>query len=884
MLTSVGLLDQRLVLWLQEVPHSALIATNSPPVSMLSAFWFFLLQQTPERIDPNQLSQTPERVEQGNQALEAVQTGASGALGGISLPLLLGGIICFALGIALGVMAQRFFHNRFKKKNKPRWPRDWPKKKEIFTSDPDPAKPGYLSYSPQEAIGTGAMPLGRTYPRLRLFPDTYPLRGLRRWVEYLTSKPVWIPYKKRFQHLGVLGATGKGKSTSYAIPALAYGAFEENTAYFSIDVKSPQFQRMFAHLYKKAGKSVFFFDPWSLDETLAFEPLWRAHDEKKDIIAEVINTYSTSGGDMQTSENSEFFKVASNRLLRGILELAQYWPRQYCNLPCVQQLVSAGGNAIAEAFEKSDELMPSLDELLAAVEKIVEADDEDLEEPRSDIMNGALAILNRSGYRLNFVVKRMRRIKERYENDEINDQQYQSADKAFWAQVKHEWLQRQEDLERLMNKQGEFIQAPEDTRNSIVSTLSNKVEWFRDPNIAKAFSRDELNIQALIDRPCLFLIGAPMAKLKVGSLFVASIISNLSINAVYQRGMALEKSDREVSSHGIFFMLDEFPQLQISDAPSHLATFRGFKAGLVMIYQERGQLRKLYGDDLSTMEGNMVHKILLQGAHEDTAEFYAEKAIGHAQVEVESKSGVRGEKQSISRSIEEKPLMTTTDVRDMRLNGDRKPQLALSVGSDVPPFPLRPIPFYEDPTLRKMLGLERELIKTGPSGQETWKWWHWNEYWNPQTESDPYLSRRKMKSPAQREEDVDDPVHRRAQDEYTQLLDYLLNRRNVFDELQVPQLKLPDIGVTENDPRGSAVSQAQQSSFGGGPPGMNDGPEVPVSMLVPVYGQDVRNLINDDFQDLSPIKESEGEGGTLANRLGVDLGMASGPGGFEEEF
>lgn len=796
-------------------------------------------------------------------------------------------------GIVVGVVAvlvvQYIRDMRAIERNRPKWPRDWPKDKDIFTTDPNPTKPGYLRLSAGQAIGSGAMPMGRTYPRLRIFPDKYPLRGLRRWVEYATSKPIWIPYMKRFQHFSVLGKTGGGKSTAFAIPILAYGAFEKNTAYFAIDVKSPAFARMFTNIYKKAAKPVLFFDPWSLNETLAFEPLWRASDERKDIIADVIATYSTDAQQQQSSENSEFFRVASIRLLRGLLDLAQFWPRRYCNLPCIQQLVGAGGNAIKEAFEKAADLMPTLDELLAAVERVLPVSAEELRaNPRSEGLEGALAVLERSGYRTAFLIKEMRRYEEEFRANRITAQRIEQIREAFWAEIKFEWNNRRERLDALIMNQGEFIQGAEETRNSIVSTLTNKVNWFRDSNIAKAFSRDELDIRALIEGPCLFLVGAPMAKLRVGSLFVASILSNLAINAVFQRGMAIERKDKGVSKHGIFFLLDEFPQLNIKTAPSILATFRGFYSGLAMVYQERSQLRMLYGDDVTTMEGNTVHKVLLQGAQEETAEYYAQKTIGEAPIVKRTKSGPKGEKQSISESVESVSLMSTNDVKFGRLNGRPMPNIALSVGSDVPAFPIRPIAYYEDPTLRKLLGLKRTLKKTGYDGKPTWKFWQWEERWEQPDESPPYLRRKRRLSASERAAGKPDPVYERLQDPFTQYLDYLLGDYRNYDELVAPRLVLEDIGVTDNAPRspldggigagkpfglpGKAPgmpSGMPPFPFPGGIPGLPMEPGLPPTMLVPIYGADIRVLLNGDFRfEVAPVDDEPMQpGGSLRDRI-----------------
>lgn len=777
------------------------------------------------------------------------------------------------LGAVIGFIVQGLLERRVVDKSRARWPRDWPKAKDIFTSDPNPAKPGYLKLSPTQAIGSGAMLLGRTYPRWRVLPDIYPLREWRRRVEYWSSKPVWVPYMKRFQHFSVLGKTGGGKSTAFAIPLLAYGAFEKNSAYFAIDVKSPAFARMFTDIYKRAGKPVAFFDPWSPDETLAFEPLWRASEERKDIIAEVVATYSTDATTQQSSENSEFFRVAAIRLLRGLFDLAQYWPRRYCNLPCIQQLVGAGGNVLKEAFEKAADLFPSLDELLAALELVLPATAAELRaKDRTDLLNGALAVLDRSGYRIAFLLKRMRLYEADHAAGKPLPQPIEDIRQAFWAEVRQVWAERHSHLDALIMNQGEFITGAEETRNSIVSTLTNKVNWFRDPNIARAFSRDELDVRMLIEGPCLLLIGAHMAKLKVGSLFVASIFSNLAVNAVFQRGMAIERNDKGVSKHGIFLLLDEFPQLNIKAAPQILATFRGFLSGLAMVYQERSQMRVLYGDDVTTMEGNTVHKVLLQGAQEETAEFFAQKSIGEVPIVKRTKSGAAGEKKSISESVETVPLMTANDVRFGRLNGKPMPNLALSVGSDVPAFPLRPVPYYEDPTLRRLLGLKRTLKRVGKDGKPTKRFWEWEERWDQTDTSPPYLQRTPRKTPAERAGGVPDPVTDRLQDPYTQYLDYLLGDYRGYDELVEPKLNLMDIGVIENAPRSAMTPVAPASGTAprpaGAPRKSPPARTVPASTIVPAYAADFRFLINADYRfEPGALPDVDSRGGPIDQRI-----------------
>lgn len=774
-------------------------------------------------------------------------------------------LVCVAVGALLGVKGYVFLEKRAHRRNKARWPGDWPKASEMFSRTPQPTKPGYLSLAPSRAMGSGAMPLGRTYPRWSLIPDIYPLREMRRRFEYLFSKPVWVPYKKRFQHVGILGGTGKGKSAAFAIPILAYGAHEKNTSTLAIDVKSPSFLRMFARLYRNAGKDVVFFDPFS-DETLAFEPVWRASEKSLDIIADVICNYSAEPGQMQSSENSEFFKLGMIRLMRSMLSLAQYWPRRYCNLPSIQQLVGAGGNAIKEAFVNSKYLFPSMEQTCAAIEVVLRVEDasEARGAGRDELLEGALTVLDRSGYEIARSVFRMRRFEIAHREGGIDAAKIEDIREQFWGQIKVEWQRRKDRLDDLLVSLGEFISGPDDTRNSIVMTLANKVGQFREPNLAKAFSREEMDIGTLVKRPCLYLVGAPMYQKDVGALFVASLITNLAINAVYERGAKIEAGEK-VPKHGVFFMLDEFPQLGIKKAPNILATFRGFLSGLIMVYQERGQWKQGYGEDATTMEGNTIHQVLMQGAHPTTAKYYADDVVGEVQITKRSKSGVKGEKTNVSESVETVPLMSANDLIGMKLNGRPKPEMAMSVGSDVPPFPLRPSFYFKDPHLRKLLGLSRVLDRGGNQGKEfTWKFWEWDELWVQQGEARRYLTRRTRASSSER--GASDPVSERRNDPYTQFLDFLFRDNTGFDELVPPRLDLKSIGVIQNDPNTADQGGAQKAAPAASAPA-KAAPEVPMHLLLPPYGLDLRTLINDDLQAGASLPESLPAGGSIRERL-----------------
>jgi type IV secretory pathway TraG/TraD family ATPase VirD4 len=778
------------------------------------------------------------------------------------------GVALFVLGVLFGKVLTHALYRRGLDRNKPRYPRDWPDVNAMLTNNPDPTKPGYMSLPPHKALGSGAMPFGRTMPKFSLFPDMYPFRELRRRVEYLTSKPIQIPPLKRYQHLSVLGATGKGKSTAVGLRVLAYGALEKNTSYVAVDVKSPEFLRMFSTLYREWGKDLVFFDPFS-DETLGFEPLWRSTDEDKKIIAEVIAAYSTEAGQQSSSDNSEFFKVAAIRLLNGLMDLARLtWPRRMCNLPCIQQLIAGGGNAIAEAFDSAQARVPSLEMLTTAINVVIHSSAEELRGPlRSEAVNAALKVLDVSGYRTAFAVKRMRKMEADFAKGEMTTEKIEEIRRAFWAQVRFEWAERKKKLEVLVQSQGEFIMGADETKASIVATLVNKVGWFSDPNIAKAFSRDELNYRSFAERPTLFIIGTPISKQRIGAMFVGALLTNLCINVLYDRGNRIAKGEK-VWKGGVFYMLDEFPQLAIKAAPEILATFRSYLGGLVCIYQERGQLRAGWGENSQTMESNMVHAVLFSGSHPETAEFFAQKKIGETNIRKESKSGVKGEKQSISESIESVPLMSTSEVIQMKLNGKVMDGMALSVGADLPSFPFRLVPYYEDPELRKLLKLKKDVRRVGYEGTPTWKFWQWGERWEQTVDGPRYLTRARQKTPAERAAGLKDPVHERLNDPFTQYVDYMIGRpAGELDEMVVPRLILEEIGVVENDP--GAAARAALAQAGSGIPSARQ-PEHPVGppvLLAPHYQRDMQILTSDDFRDRETMLQRQVRGGAIDARV-----------------
>jgi hypothetical protein len=272
-----------------------------------------------------------------------------------------------------------------------------------------------------------------------------------------------------------------------------------------------------------------------------------------------------------------------------------------------------------------------------------------------------------------------------------------------------------------------------------------------------------------------------------------------------------------------------------------------------MIFQELGQMRQLYGENATTMEANTVHRVLLAGSHFDTAKRYSEQ-FGNVTIKVK-----QGKGEAQTESSQSVPLMDPSDLMYMKLNGEEVPGMAMSCGSDTPPFPIRPVAFYEDPVMQKMLKMYKTVKKSSSSGKEipVWQFWNWEIQWAQEEVRTPYLSRRMPGTVMDGDTDV---ILSRRDNPYTQYLDYLLgDSRGIYDELIPPILVLRDIGVvdTSHDPGGAKSSSTAKA--GAGAPNN--------ALVIPVYSQDFQALLRSDFVKPDAVDAIPVPGGSIPSRM-----------------
>lgn len=667
----------------------------------------------------------------------------------MDIPSLLTGAATGAVGVgaAVAVVNPELVLPRPKYQG-PRYPEHWPSENDWLDSN-DPVRKYVTFPSPEAAASAGALPLGRTLTVGRIpIPDRYGFREWRRQYLEHRSKHLYIPEIRRFQHIAISGIVGGGKSTAFVYPFLAYDALAE-CSNVVIDVKSPEFFDVLYNPYRKNGKEVLLIDPWH-QETLGFEPLYRSKPAEMDRLATIIMGYSPAksqaGGG---SKNEEFFEQQSEKLLRSLMELATHWPRRFANFPCIQQVIAAGGQTILESFKAARERMPTTDQVLAATQALASASLTDIEGSTDPMHRGAgrptevvdaIALIDRCGHDIQTKVRELLALWP-----ETPATKRAPLLAQFEVLIERETRGRRERLEYYLNNIGDFLQSPDETRNSVIASVANKMKPFSKPEIARVFSRDELDLDLLVKRPTLLVIGTPLGEIQTGAGFVACIVSSLVFKLVETRQIRYNQGERDINTRlPVHLVLDELPQLGIKQLPNALSTLRSYRCGIIIVYQDRAQLEMAYGQDVKTIEQTCGTKIVLPGMFGETPKFIADNVLGMARVVRAKAKRQRGKDGSVVESPEQAetlPRMGADDVSQMRINGEVQPEAALQIGAPTP-FPFAMTQYWNDTWIRThVFDMERTDTKK-PWRRRIPLISDARERWEPSQRKEPYLVRR----------------------------------------------------------------------------------------------------------------------------------------------
>ena len=576
---------------------------------------------------------------------------------------------------------------------------------------------GYIAArSSSQLWGTGALRIGILHPQ--------------NWLERRYPMQVWIPRKDIFRHVGVIGPTGAGKTTTLSI-AVPWIAATAGQSVVMNDVKEPcEFFPWMVDWWRSWGRTTINFAPHTPAETLCCELLHSARRDELDIIAEALLAADSGqeSGATQSGGN-KFFEDAGKQFVAGLMRMFRFAPRRYCNLPVLFKIVAMGGKALVECAARLESYMPEVpladtppsadgrwpseaerhkwEELRDACRIVVgtpanalEADGVHARTHRGTRTNAglraALEIVDRAGYDIHCWVRDARAAvwarAEEMTPHPVRPDWGTSVWKDREATLERLWRARVREWRDLMGALGTTFRQPETTFENIVMATQNSLKMFADDMVATAFSRPEFDFRTVAQSPTLFIVGAPLSRGSAGR-FIASVFSKLVINTVFSR--------RE-KTPDVILLQEEAPTLKDKDLPQTLAVVRSNGGALMVIAQSDTQWKALMGEHAGTIDENLVNQIALKGTKGETAKRIAER-FGVALVEKKSRSRNHGSDQSggsTSTSIERVDRMTVNDVTDVCVNGESLgPYGAMACGTAVEPFFFTLMPYWTDPVI-----------------------------------------------------------------------------------------------------------------------------------------------------------------------------------------
>ncbi len=206
------------------------------------------------------------------------------------------------------------------------------------------------------------------------------------------------------------------------------------------------------------------------------------------------------------------------------------------------------------------------------------------------------------------------------------------------------------------------------TKGSIFVTTMSKLQKFTFDKVARMTSKNTLDFKDVgfktnekEDRPkAIFMITSDYDESLhfIPSMYVQQLYYSLSLNATLKNG----KCEREVK-----FILDEFGNMPVINGLASMITVcLGRNIRFDLVVQDYGQLKKKYGDDVSTIKGNCGNQIYILTNDEETSEQFS-KLIGERTIVIKSRSGdYLSTSKNITESLDCQRLLKADELRSFK--------------------------------------------------------------------------------------------------------------------------------------------------------------------------------------------------------------------------
>jgi len=210
------------------------------------------------------------------------------------------------------------------------------------------------------------------------------------------------------------------------------------------------------------------------------------------------------------------------------------------------------------------------------------------------------------------------------------------------------------------------------TRDSYMSTLSQKLSLFSDSGICYLTSKNELDFYTFDDKPTAFFIQIPDEKetrYGLASVCISQSYKEFVRKARDNEVISKDKSKAHSASlkRPMFYIMDEFANMPpVAKLEKMITVARSRKIYLNMIIQSYAQLENVYGKATANIVmDNCNNKIFLGTPSQETREAFS-KELGNYQIKVSSKSENKGAdgktNPGTNTSLQSRPLMFPSDL------------------------------------------------------------------------------------------------------------------------------------------------------------------------------------------------------------------------------
>jgi type IV secretory pathway TraG/TraD family ATPase VirD4 len=149
-----------------------------------------------------------------------------------------------------------------------------------------------------------------------------------------------LSVENSFKHIGIIGGTGMGKTSSFIIPNIIELA-KDNNSFIITDIKGELFEKTSGYLQSQ-GYKIYILDPENLEESIRYNPLYYAIDPSK--VDLIVNTLIKSEypGVIATNEKGWLngAKTIISILIKVLIRTKQY---EFVNLANVKFLLNHFG-------------------------------------------------------------------------------------------------------------------------------------------------------------------------------------------------------------------------------------------------------------------------------------------------------------------------------------------------------------------------------------------------------------------------------------------------------------------------------------------------------------------------------------------------------------